>query len=406
MESVVMRADKNGFTLLELMTVVAIIGILAGIGIPTFLHFRTKAFAADIVATHEDLQEVVYAEAASLSTNDCQEIATYISDKYFTGHAADLQFGTVTIPGGKGYRPVLLVQAEKNVNGGTGVKAARIAYDVFESENVIDQDTSLTLKKDVVAYSADLIKGDTPICTEHPLLKPTYAAAGKTPAAAPAKTPSSSATSGGPAATGSTSTGSTPTGSASGSPPLPPPPTGPGPGSSQASYDPGKPPAKNNNPCPNGKILSPIQGKPFDETVASGKCVEPPKKATTDPDWNPYGDTTCQVCSGPPQICLRLHHPTTCKWPNNICMNRVVNKPSGAKEVYRSCTNAETAYREWYLGSSDSDRCQTFQNGNVYTLDFECYFACLDDNCNTPLSPIDPNFYLSTDQKNELMYLP
>ncbi|MGD9330610.1 MAG: prepilin-type N-terminal cleavage/methylation domain-containing protein [Desulfobacterales bacterium] len=51
-----LRSNKEGFTLIELMIVIAIIGILAAIAIPNFIAYRNKAFCS---ATESDAQAIM-----------------------------------------------------------------------------------------------------------------------------------------------------------------------------------------------------------------------------------------------------------------------------------------------------------------------------------------------------------
>jgi type IV pilus assembly protein PilA len=44
------KTDKNGFTLIELMIVIAIVGILAAIAIPMFNAHRAKSYTATCIS--------------------------------------------------------------------------------------------------------------------------------------------------------------------------------------------------------------------------------------------------------------------------------------------------------------------------------------------------------------------
>ena len=59
--------SQKGFTLIELMIVVAIIGILAAIAIPQFASYRTRAFNG---AAESDLRNLMNAEEAYYADNE------------------------------------------------------------------------------------------------------------------------------------------------------------------------------------------------------------------------------------------------------------------------------------------------------------------------------------------------
>ena len=65
--------NSKGFTLIELMIVIAIIGILAAIAIPNFLRYRDKAYCAK---SETDAQNVVAALSSYFADPDHTAIPT------------------------------------------------------------------------------------------------------------------------------------------------------------------------------------------------------------------------------------------------------------------------------------------------------------------------------------------
>ena len=67
-----LRGNSQGFTLIELMIVIAIIGILAAIAIPNFISYRDKAYCSK---AEVDAQNVLAALASYFSEPDNTSVA-------------------------------------------------------------------------------------------------------------------------------------------------------------------------------------------------------------------------------------------------------------------------------------------------------------------------------------------
>jgi len=81
-----MEEREKGFTLIELVIVVAIIGILMGVGIPTFNHFQSYAKVQALHANNDELRQnlLVHLElkrgAANLHTGGGEVFGGYMGD--------------------------------------------------------------------------------------------------------------------------------------------------------------------------------------------------------------------------------------------------------------------------------------------------------------------------------------
>ena len=126
-----MRTNNKGFTLIELMIVIAIIGILAAIAIPNFIAYRNKSFCTQTESDASGIAASVadyFSIPTHVNTPDVDELnnnqgytLTGTNSPTVTGANPNLNI-TITVTDGSGRCPVDYQAASEDWNANVFTK--------------------------------------------------------------------------------------------------------------------------------------------------------------------------------------------------------------------------------------------------------------------------------------------
>ncbi|MGA0023183.1 MAG: prepilin-type N-terminal cleavage/methylation domain-containing protein [Burkholderiales bacterium] len=159
------QSRPAGFTLLEILITVAIIGIVAAIAIPLYGNYTTRARATDIVSKFDAAKSATNVNIAGETViGSCDDLATSFGPPSIPDEYARIAYGFEAVSNGaeSGYRPVLTICARAASQGVPAVKVARAAHDEFAKNMPVEGGAVLT--DTVVSFALPLTDQKRIVC--------------------------------------------------------------------------------------------------------------------------------------------------------------------------------------------------------------------------------------------------
>jgi prepilin-type N-terminal cleavage/methylation domain-containing protein len=156
---------NRGFSLIDLLMAIAIMGVLVGIAVPLYQSYVARARSAGILVKYDEARtRTGTALNAAPANGRCADIASTLGTSTIPDDYARLAYafeGTRS-SANPGYRPVLTVCASAARQGVLGVRVARAAYDELSKLNVVEPAPVLT--DSMVSFSLRLSDASRSVC--------------------------------------------------------------------------------------------------------------------------------------------------------------------------------------------------------------------------------------------------